>query len=253
MYHQMKPTETFRERQLALLQEAEHRRETMNTKHKGVGWGLWIRWAIYSLLGLIAGIVAFFAVGIFASDTIDGLSEFVFGVVLGAIFGSSFGITQWWVLRRRLGPVGAWIGATVVGFVLGAAIIFGLMNGSEPDTTLPTKVGHGLVLGASLGIAQWSVLRANLCDARPWIAISVIGWVVAELVGVVLTTLVGPPFDLLGLFLVGAVLPGAGMAWLLGSASTSGSARPLSGGPDGPADERREKDSWYLRDQRRQR
>jgi hypothetical protein len=219
MYHQMKPTETFRERQLALLQEAENSRETMNTLHKGVGWGLWVRWVIYSLLGLIVGVISFVTVGIFAGDAIGRFSEFTFGVVLGATFGSSFGIAQWRVLRGHLRPVAAWTGATVVGFVIGGAIIFGLMNGSEPDTTLLTKLGHGLLLGASLGVAQWLVLRTRLYDARPWVAISVVGWVVAELVGVALTALVGPPFDLLGLFLVGSVLPGAGMAWLLKRAS----------------------------------
>ncbi len=188
---------------------------TNGASDEGVGWGFWIRWSLASLFGLIAGIVGFVALGIFAGDFIDQGPEFVFGVVIGVTFGSGFGIAQWWVLRRRIGPVVAWIGATVVGFVLGGAVIFGLMNGSEPDTTLPTKLGHGLVLGTSLGIAQWSILRAKLCDARPWVAISVISWVVAELVGVALTALVGPPFNLLGLFLVGAVLPGAGMRWLL--------------------------------------
>jgi hypothetical protein len=205
----------------------------MNTVHKSVGCEFSIRWAIYSLLGFTVGIVGFVAVGVFAGDTIDSLPKFVFGVVLGAIFGSSFGIAQWRVLRRRLRPVAAWIIATIVGFVIGGAIIFGLMNGSEPDTMLLTKLAHGFLLGASLGVAQWLVVRTKLDGARPWGAISVIGWVVAELVGVVLTALVGPPFDLLGLFLVGSVLPGVGMAWLLERASTSGIASPLSGGPGG--------------------
>jgi hypothetical protein len=192
------------------------REATANGAHaERVGWGFWIRWSLTSLLGLIAGIVGFVAVGIFAGDSIDQGPEFVFGVVLGAIFGSSFGIAQWWVLRRRLRPAAAWIGATGVGFVIGGAIIFGLMNGSEPDTTLLTKLGHGFVLGASLGIAQWSVVRTKLDGARLWMAISVVSWVVAELVGVALTALTGPPFNLLGLFLVGAALPGVGMAWLL--------------------------------------
>jgi hypothetical protein len=209
------------------------REATTNPVHRSVGWGFWIRWAIYSLLGLIVGMFGFVTVGIFAGDAIDSLPEFVFGVVLGAIFGSSFGIAQWRVLRRRLRPVAAWIGATVVGIVVGGAIIFGLMNGSDPDTSLLTKLGHGLVLGASLGIAQWLVLRTKLDDALLWVGISVVGWVAAELVGVALSALVGPPFNLLGLFLVGSVLPGVGMAWLLARASAPEIANLLSGGPDG--------------------
>ena len=102
-----------------------------------------------------------------------------------------------------------------MGFVVGGVIIFGLMNGSELDTLLTTKLGHGLVLGASLGLAQWSVLRGKLDKAKLWIAISAVAWVAAELVGVALTGLVGAPFNLLGLFLAGGVVPGIGMVWLL--------------------------------------
>src|SRR3712207_9506960 len=83
------------------------------------------------------------------------------------------------------------------------SIIFGLMNGSEPDTSLITKLGHGLVLGATLGLGQWFVLRRRLDEAKAWIAISTVSWVVAELVGIALTGVVGAPFNLVGLFLVG--------------------------------------------------
>src|SRR3712207_6975703 len=50
------------------------------------------------------------------------------------------------------------------------SIIFGLMNGSEPDTSLITKLGHGFVLGAALGLGQWFVLRRRLDEAKAWIA-----------------------------------------------------------------------------------
>jgi hypothetical protein len=74
------------------------------------------------------------------------------------------------------------------------------MNGSEPDTSR---------------VAQWFVLRRRLDEAKAWIAISTASWVVAELVGVALTGAVGTPFNLVGLFLVGGVLPGGGMMWQL--------------------------------------
>jgi len=73
-----------------------------------------------------------------------------------------------------------------------------------------TKLGHGLVLGAALGLGQWFVLRRRLNEAKAWIAISTVSWVVAELVGVALTGVVGAPFNLVGLVLVGGVLPGGG-------------------------------------------
>src|SRR5688572_28048189 len=54
---------------------------------------------------------------VMAGDIIDGLPEFVFGVVLGVVFGTSFGAAQWRVLRHHLRPAAAWVGATLVGFV----------------------------------------------------------------------------------------------------------------------------------------
>src|SRR3712207_6213250 len=198
------------------------RKSAMNDQHaaangerKVVAWGFLVRWALATLLGLLAGLAAFVAVGVMAGDLIDGLPGFVFGVVLGLVFGTSFGAAQWRVLRRHLRPAAAWVGATLVGFVVGGAAIFGLMNGSQADTSLTTKLGHGLVLGASLGLAQWSVLRRHLDGANHWIAISTVSWVVAELVGVALSGVVGAPLNLVGLLLVGGVLPGVGMAWLL--------------------------------------
>ena len=174
-----------------------------NGERKVVAWGFLVRWTLATSLGLLAGLVAFVAVGVMAGDVIDGLPEFVFGVVLGLLFGTSFGTAQWRVLRHHLLPAAAWVGATLVGFVVGGATIFGLMNGSEPDTTLVTKLGHGLVLGASLGLTQWSVLRRRLDGAKLWIAISTVSWAVAELVGVALSGVVGAPLNLVGLFLVG--------------------------------------------------
>jgi hypothetical protein len=186
-----------------------------NALHKTVGWGFWVRWALATVLGLLVGLVAFVAVGVTAGDVIGGLPEFVFGSVLGLIFGTTLGTAHWWILRRHLRPAASWIGATLLGFVVAGSIIFGMMNGSEPDTSLMTKLGHGLVLGAALGLGQWFILRRRLDEAKVWIAISTISWVVAELAGVALTGAVGAPLNLVGLFLVGGVLPGGGMMWLL--------------------------------------
>jgi hypothetical protein len=197
----------------------------MTAGDKSVGWRFWAKWALASFLGLLVGMGGFVAVGILAGDAIDRLPEFVFGMLLGAIFGTTFGAAQWWVLRAHLRQVGAWIGATLSGFVVGAAIVFGLMNGSDPGTSLITKLGHGCTLGAALGIPEWFALRRTLDKASPWIAISVVSWVMAEVIGVALSVVVGPPFDLLGLFLVGAVLPGGGMKWLLYRASAASVSR----------------------------
>jgi hypothetical protein len=187
---------------------------------KGRGPGFWSRWALANLMGLVVGAAGFVALVVLTAGALDRPPGYAFGVALGLTFGPAFGLAQWWVLRGSLGPVGAWVGATVVGFLVAFATIFGVMDGSDPDTSLLVKIGHAVVLGLTLGIAQWSVLRRKLDGASRWILVSVVSWVVAELAGVALTALAGPPLDILGLFAIGTVLPGIAMAWLLDRASS---------------------------------
>lgn len=158
--------------------------------------------------------------GVFLGELIDESPEFVFGTVLGAIFGLAFGTAQWRVLRPHLAPVTSWIWGTLAGFVLAAMVIFGLMAGGDDGTSMVTKLGHGLILGATLGVGQWLAIRGKVKTAVWWVPVSVGAWVIAEVVGMGLGALVGEPLDLLGLFLVGACLPGAGMGWLLNRDST---------------------------------
>lgn len=191
----------------------------MNTQNQTVSWRFWGKWVLATFLGLIVGMIVFIAVGIVAGEALDRLPEFVFGVVIGTIFGLAFGVAQWRILRQQLQPITAWIWATFIGFVVGSIIIFGLMDGGNPDTSVATKLGHGVVLGTTLGIGQWSAIRSRLNQAGIWVMISIGAWVIAEIVGMGLSAIAGSPLDLLGLFLVGGCLPGIGMMWLLNQAS----------------------------------
>jgi hypothetical protein len=190
----------------------------MNDRGKRVSWRFWLRWTLASILGLVVGMILFIAVGAVIGEALDRAPEWVFGLVIGIIFGTVFGIAHWLVLRQLLPLSTAWIWATIGGFLGASVIIFGLMAGGRPDTSITTKLGHGLVLGGGLGLTQWLVLRQKVGLASIWIGISMLAWLIAEIVGIGLSATIGPPLDLLGLFLVGSVLPGAGIIWLLNRA-----------------------------------
>ena len=191
----------------------------MNIQNQTVSWRFWGKWVLATFLGLVVGMILFIAVGTVAGEALDNLPEFVFGMVIGTIFGLTFGYAQWRILRQHIQPINAWIWTTFIGFVVGAIIIFGLMDGGNPDTSVGTKLGHGVVLGSTLGVGQWSAIRQKVSRATLWIAASIVAWIIAEIVGMGLSTLIGSPLDLLGLFLVGGCLPGIGMMWLLKHAS----------------------------------
>lgn len=95
--------------------------------------------------------------------------------VIGSVTGAISGLLQWLVLRIviRLSPL--WILNSLlgwaVGFFLGAhvASVLGL-------TEFAFGIVIGAVLGLSLGIAQWLILRTKLSSAGWWIVFNIIAW-----------------------------------------------------------------------------
>ena len=190
---------------------------TAEGTNPSIRWISWFKWFVATLIGLIAGLVVFFLIGVTVGEFIDEeFPPFVFGIVLGTIFGTAFGIAHWLFLRRYLPGTGGWIPATIVAFALAAAIIFGLLNPENSEPSVLLRISHSIVAGLSLGFAQWLVLRTRLAlPASLWILFSLGGWIIGELTGIAMENLAEEPLPLMATFLVGASLPGIGMIWLL--------------------------------------
>lgn len=189
-----------------------------------VHWSAWFRWFAATLIGLFAGLAVFFLIGITLGEYIDeAFPEFVFGIILGTIFGTAFGVAHWLFLLRYTPGIGAWIPATALGFALGAAIVFGLLNPQGGEALLPLRISHAIVVGLSLGLAQWLVLRATVAGpTHLWIFFSVGAWILGEFTGIALENVAEEPLPLMAIFLVGASLSGLGIIWLLRQASRPG-------------------------------
>lgn len=186
-----------------------------------IRWTAWLRWFAATLVGLLAGLVVFFLIGVTAGEYLDEtFPEFVFGIMLGTIFGTAFGVAHWLFLRQYTPGIGAWIPATALGFALGAAIVFGLLNPEGSEAVLALRISHAVVVGLSLGVAQWLVLRATVAGpTHLWILFSSGAWILGEITGIALEKVAEEPLPLMATFLVGASLSGMGMIWLLMQAS----------------------------------
>ncbi|MGD2145457.1 MAG: hypothetical protein PVH41_02045 [Anaerolineae bacterium] len=112
-------------------------------------WVLWVKWILACTLGWVIG-WAF-------------LPEFAVGALVGA--------AQWVVVRPLIRRDGWWVPASAAGWAVGRAIVLAVF---PPGIEALAEA----VIGASLGLAQWLVLRGQVHRAWWWIVLSTLGWTV---------------------------------------------------------------------------
>jgi hypothetical protein len=113
-------------------------------------WAFWFQWVMATTMGWIIGGFLF-----------TGLALVTSGVAVG--------ILQWLVLLGRIRRPWRWILASAVGWIVGYLIV---ILGLPPELDFL----NGMVLGLSVGTAQWLILREQLHWAGWWIVFSAIGW-----------------------------------------------------------------------------
>ncbi len=113
---------------------------------------LGIQWVVANIVGWLIGFALCEAIQSFISTVlVDGL-----------VIGSAVGIAQWLVLRRWMSPVRWWVLLSIVGFGVGKALAEAILPGAS---TLPGYAVTGAIIGASVGVAQWPVLRRHVSSA----------------------------------------------------------------------------------------
>ncbi len=127
-------------------------------------WTLWVKWVLATTLG--------WAVGWALSGY---LTEFVIGLPVG--------LAQWMVLRNQIERAEWWILASALGWAAGRGLVAVVF--APQDLVLV-----GGTLGASLGLAQWLVLRPHLVRSWWWIVLSALSSAVG-MTGVLGEPLVG--------------------------------------------------------------
>jgi uncharacterized integral membrane protein len=149
--------------------------------------GLWRRWFVAATAGEFLGFAAPAVVGALVGTAAAGTAVVAL-LAAGAVEGAVLGLAQAMVLRRVLRGFAAsqWVLATAAAAVVAWAI--GLAPMAYPGILqwpLPLLVPLGIVLGAvllaSIGTAQWFVLRRHVPRAGLWIAGTAGAWVVGLL------------------------------------------------------------------------
>jgi hypothetical protein len=148
------------------------------------------------------------------------VSKVLLPSVVGAAFGTPFGIAQWIVLRRYIRRAGWWVLATTLGYIV--VFLLGALF-SPQDGTIELEPGQQVLLGIVLGAAvavpgavlQWLlVLRNHTPKGGVWILASVLSWAFGFAISFALELTLGELTFIFGP-VVAVALSGLAMIWLL--------------------------------------
>ena len=128
----------------------------------------WLWWVLASAVGGALGYLV--AVSVLATLS-DGMYGALVDAVVLTMLGAGVGAMQWLVLRQHIPLTGWWVLASALGGTLAVAVA------AAAPTTGIVLVGYGL-LGTSMGVMQWLVLRQHVPHATWWLLASAVGWAV---------------------------------------------------------------------------
>jgi len=179
-----------------------------------VGRWFWLWWLLATVVGAALGAgISFVAL----AQALDRLPQAAYGLVIGTVFGAAIGTAQWLVLRTHLDRIGWWVPLTLLGWVVFWELnLLNLLGAASGIAFIPDILHPGL-FGGLVGILQWSLLRGRVQGAGWWVLASVLAGMLGALVadGVNAALHSDSPLDFLTGSMVGGVVNGATMMWLL--------------------------------------
>jgi hypothetical protein len=184
-------------------QRRQRKGEAMSDRaEQRMSWTFWARWIVASAVGAYLGTAVTALVGLVVAKAVGGGAED--SVPGGILLGAGLGIAQWLVLRRRLPGAEQWMWASIAGAVVFSVLRHPLLLAVSSIPGAVLRIGafvDALALGASIGFAQWLVLRRHVSRSGWWLVACVGGYGIATLpagkgvssFGEVMAFLVVPP------------------------------------------------------------
>lgn len=163
----------------------------MIANHEQPRWSFYLLWILLTMfcvpIAFFLSLIILRIIVLFVGDFInvngvqhiteDYLALYVFVPLMGLLTG----VLQYELLRRYFPRMRSWVAATVGGWLLGAFLILthGWLN---PTNTVLSLDLAFLIMGLSIGVGQWLLLRQRLPRAGWWIGANVVGWSILALV-----------------------------------------------------------------------
>ncbi len=194
----------------------------LKVEYKQTLRGFWLRWLLATIIGTVFGmVIVFFGLASLLSRS----SQIVYGVLIGGVIGAFVGTSQWLILRKYLDRVGLWVPLTLISWVVFWELeLMGVLSrvlGQNSGIALIQDMLHLAVLGCLTGGLQWLLLRQKVQAAGWWVLASILGTVLGALVadGINITLGSDSPLDFLSGSIIGGIITGVCMMWLIQRAS----------------------------------
>jgi len=199
------------------------------TTYKKPNWLFYPAWIVLSTLAIP---IAFVLFSIILNLLVTSVGDYIYvngerritEDYLGAYIIFPFislltGVVQYWLLRRFLPRMGWWVLATAAGWLLGSVLIFGpfsvlaYFRTADPMHESWVVDATFVVMGLSIGVGQWLLLRRRLPRAGWWIVGTAVGW---GLIRLATRDSFGPALlQLVLLGLLPACVTAVTLAWLM--------------------------------------
>ena len=162
----------------SIIQERWHdlriRKETMMIiiANKKPGWFFYFGWVALNASAVIMAWYITFAI----MDLVTGEDDSLIFILLFPIIGLSTGILQYILLRRYLPHMGWWIAATFLGWLMPFVWFFIFSRVIIPGSSTVRIVLGMIVLGTTVALPQWWLLRKRVQHAWWWVLFFGLAW-----------------------------------------------------------------------------
>jgi hypothetical protein len=160
----------------SIIQERWHdlrfRKETMMIiANKRPGWFFYFGWVALNAMAVIIAFYITWAIMSLLTETEDSYLYLLFPII-----GLLTGILQYILLRRYLPHMGGWIAATFLGWLMPFVILFIFSKLLIPGSSTVWIVLGMMVLGTTVALPQWWLLRKRVQHAWWWVLVFGLAW-----------------------------------------------------------------------------
>jgi hypothetical protein len=161
----------------SIIQERWHdlrfRKETMMIiANEKPGWFFYFGWVALNAIAVIMAWYITWAIMSLVTETDDSLLLYLLFPIIGLLTG----ILQYILLRRYLPHMGWWIAATFLGWLMPFVIGFIFSRLFIPGSSTVRIVLGMIVLGTTVALPQWWLLRKRVQHAWWWVLVFGLAW-----------------------------------------------------------------------------